>query len=64
MNTYKYIDFGEEDFEEFEITDDGIISKYWEYWSTRMKEKGFPDSDITKENCIDDFCVVHWAYKI
>ena len=42
------------------VTDRWIIRKYFPYWCKRMRKvnKGHL---ISAENCIEDFCVVHWA---
>lgn len=40
-----------------------IISTYFKYWAKRMNHVGKVDQ-ITYENCIDDFCVVHWAIEL
>ena len=39
-----------------------ILLWYWYYWSTTMMEKR-PDlsEEITPENCITSFRLVHWA---
>lgn len=45
------------------ISEDGIVEFYWEYWSTQML-KVHKAPMITRQNCIDDFVVVHWARKV
>jgi hypothetical protein len=45
------------------ITDAEIIRDYFPYWSGKMKEVGKEDL-INHANCIDDFCVLHWASEI
>jgi hypothetical protein len=40
-----------------------ILEQYFEYWSKRMQEVG-KDSEISPQNCIDDFCVIHWAWEV
>ena len=42
------------------LTEDEIIAQYWEYWSGKMKEIG-READITRERCIEDWSVIHWA---
>lgn len=37
-----------------------IVASYYGYWRTKMIAAGKQDMVITK-NCIDDWCVVHWA---
>ena len=43
-------------------TEEEILENYWKYWSSIM-ERLNKHSEITKENCILDWCVVHWAYS-
>ena len=50
-------EFGQHVVETF--TEDQIIQSYYKYWALRMVEAG--KEDITKENCIEDWKVVHWA---
>lgn len=42
------------------IDEDSLLKDYWEYWSGQMMKVGRSPL-ITEENCIQDFCVVHWA---
>lgn len=45
--------------------DDIIFGGYYEYWKGRMVSKYGEDSPlITKENCIEDWVVIHWATEI
>jgi len=37
-----------------------IIESYYKYWSIKMIESGNGD-DISRERCIEDWCVIHWA---
>lgn len=42
-----------------------IIRQYWKHWYSKMVEKFGPDhTDITVENCIEDWVVVHWAVEV
>ena len=43
-------------------SEDQIIASYYKYWSIKMIASGH-DDDISRENCIDDWCVVHWAQQ-
>jgi hypothetical protein len=48
------------------LSEDEIIEQYWGYWYGRMctkygKEK--VDVDYNKQDCIDDFCIIHWAWE-
>ena len=45
------------------LTDDGIISQYYDYWSTAMVKVGKTPL-ITRDNCIQDFVIVHWAKEV
>ena len=46
------------------VDDDEILEMYWEYWSERMKLRGYTEKEITKESCIDEWVVVNWAWEI
>lgn len=39
-----------------------ILKVYFNYWCKRMKIVG-REHLITEENCIEDFCTVHWAHE-
>lgn len=52
-----------DDYDYIILTEDEIIKSYWEYWTTQMKKVGKEDK-INKENCIMDFCTVHWAQEV
>ncbi len=41
-------------------TEDQIILSYYTYWSTKMIQN-VKDPDLSRERCIDDWIVVHWA---
>ena len=47
------------------ITDYEIILIFWLRWSNEVFEKR-PDNTfyITADNCIDDFCMLHWCDEI
>ena len=45
------------------MTDDQIIDYYWDYWSSQMRKVGRPENMITRENCIEDFVIIHWAWE-
>lgn len=39
-----------------------ILDEYWDYWKERMEKKYGKDHElITKENCIEDWTIIHWA---
>ena len=41
-------------------TEEQIIKSYYTYWYTKMIQAGHGD-DASRERCIEDWCVVHWA---
>ena len=44
------------------MSDQEILDYYWDYWSSKMLAEG-PNDMCTFENCIDDFCLIHWAER-
>jgi len=64
MKKYRYIE-PDHDWNPIEVvmTEEEIIKFYFNYWSTEMKKRG-KEEYISHENCIDDFCVVHWATEV
>lgn len=43
-------------------SEEQILASYLSYWTSKMLEKyQAPHPDITQENCISDWCAVHWA---
>lgn len=47
-----------------EVTEDDIINLYWNFWSGKMISKyGEGHELISRENCIEDFIVVNWAWE-
>ena len=65
MKVYLFNDWDENDNPLIkEITEDEILEDYWSYWSDKMIKKfGYGHELITKENCIDDWIVVNWAWE-
>jgi hypothetical protein len=43
-------------------SEDQIIRAYWIHWFTKMIEAGKGD-DTSRERCIEDWCVGHWAVE-
>ena len=43
-------------------TEDQIIKSYYIHWTTMMIAAGKGD-DISRERCIEDWRVVHWAVE-
>lgn len=63
MKYYSYIEPDENDDSnaiKIIMTEEEILTSYWDYWSGKMKEVGRVN-DITQTNCIEDWCVGHWA---
>ena len=44
------------------LSEEQILMEYFDYWSGRMKSVGKHD-EINPENCVYDWCVVHWAWE-
>lgn len=40
-----------------------ILAEYFEYWKDQMTKAGKEDQ-ISEEHCIEDWCVVNWAWKV
>jgi hypothetical protein len=63
MKTFKYNELGIHGINEVVVISfDQIITDYFEYWCEKMKRIGKEDL-ISKERCVEDFCVVHWAWE-
>jgi len=43
--------------------EDQIMEEFWGHWSVQMIKAG-KSHLITRENCIEDWIVVHWATEI
>lgn len=46
------------------LTEREILDSYWQYWLRRMLEAGNGPAECTEENCIDEWCIVHWAWEV
>jgi hypothetical protein len=44
------------------LSEDQIIAEYWEYWCGKMRQVG-REHLISRERCIEDWCVIHWAWE-
>ena len=63
---YSYSDQSSEDpitFSEFDI-----LAQYWSHWSEQVKylnakQEGKYKTPITKDNCIEDWVVINWAWS-
>lgn len=38
-----------------------ILESYWDYWCERMYKAGKDPEVHTFQDCIDDWCTIHWA---
>lgn len=48
----------------FTMREDLILEEYWPYWEMKMLTKYPPGhSLITKENCLEDWITVNWAWE-
>lgn len=45
------------------LSDQDILDQYWVYWYLRMVEKNQPIEKLTSEQCIQDWCTIHWAER-
>jgi len=48
------------------MSEEEILKEYWPYWYERMCEnfgKNFVDEIYSPADCIDDWCIVHWAWE-
>ena len=43
------------------LTEDEILDYYWKYWSSAQWSAGVDPIDITPEDCVQDFVLVHLA---
>jgi hypothetical protein len=46
-----------------------ILESYWEDWQTKMLIKNImtkqpQDQDVTQDNCILDWAIIHWADEV
>jgi hypothetical protein len=62
---YRYVEPGDNDQPVIvEISDEQIVREYGAYWVRAMLRHGGRAPLITRANCVDDFCIVHWAAPI
>lgn len=48
------------------LSEDDIRKEYYPYWYSRMCKrygKEVVDEKYSFQDCIDDWCVVHWAWE-
>lgn len=63
MKYYSYVEpSGAADWEALKLvySEQEIIEETWDTWSKMMKENGQQER-ISLENCVADWCTVHWA---
>lgn len=55
------------------VTEDQIRQSYWPYWKGQMlhaikenspNRRPITEADITFENCLDEWVVLHWAWDV
>ena len=66
MRKFKYYEYWPDDTEphkSFIVSEDEIIEQYWDYWCSQMERVG-KESLISRENCIEDFCAIHWCVEV
>lgn len=44
-------------------SEDQIIKSYYTYWATKMIKNHSNGDVISREQCIEDWCTVHWAIE-
>ena len=72
MRYYRYIeprDPVNDDFspEIITLSEQDVLDSYWNYWYTNMCNKYGKETvnrDYTKNHCLQDWCVVHWAWQV
>lgn len=64
MKRYIYTEFDGDDSRDVILTEKEILDYYWKYWSSAQWSAGVDPIDITPEDCILDFVLVHWAQEI
>ena len=48
------------------LSEQEILDQYWDYWYGRMCQKfgkEHVDVNYTKQDCIDHWVIVHWAWE-
>ena len=63
MKYWTYVEPGKEGKEDYRtLSEQQILKEYFPYWKKRMKEVN-KEHLITRQNCIDDWVTLHWAWK-
>ena len=65
---YQTISYPDEDGNDITetLSEAEILRDYWDYWYGKMCEKfgkEHVDANFTRQDCIDDWIVVHWAVE-
>lgn len=48
-------------------SEDDILAEYWDFWYDKMcytLGKELVDEEFTKEDCINDWVLVNWAWEV
>ena len=45
------------------LSENDILNQYWNYWCDKMYAAGKDPEVMIFENCIEDWCTVHWAQR-
>ena len=49
------------------LSEEDIRREYWDHWYSKMCTKfgkEYVDKNYSFEECLDDWCVIHWAVKV
>jgi hypothetical protein len=64
---YTYVEPGKENIPEYyTYSESDIIDLYYDFWYARMCKKfgkEHVDKNYTKQDCIDDWVVINWAWE-
>ena len=66
MRYYSFNEFDEEKGWVTTLSEQEILDTYWDYWYNAMCKKfgqEVVDRDYSKQDCIDDFVIVNWAWE-
>lgn len=48
------------------LSEEEVLKDYWPYWYKKMCEKfgkEHVDTNYSQQDCVDDWCIVHWAWE-
>lgn len=64
MRTFQYYEYSEaEKIEPTTVTEEEIIRDWYPEWCDKMRKVG-REHLISKEECILDWCAIHWAWEV